>query len=146
MIKAIYIIGTIILLFFSFYLLKPLFHLNKLPQTNYVNLNYESIDLKKVDLKNKKTFIFYIDPTCNYCENIKSILDTLKPGHYNRIVICSNIENINYKKYKAKFNLIESDLFLIDNSNSFIRDFNIGFKYSLPLVLQYNKNGKLIKN
>ena len=46
MIKAIYIIGTIILLFFSFYLLKPLFHLNKLPQTNYVNLNYESIDLK----------------------------------------------------------------------------------------------------
>jgi hypothetical protein len=142
--KTLYLIISISLLLGSIYLLSPIIHKNNLPSTSYKNLKNKHVDLSKLYMKKKETFVFYIDPTCNSCNHISSILDTLKNEKYNRILISSFIKGIDYNKYKNNFNLLKEDIFLIDYKNNFISDFNIGITYNLPLVLKYDEKGRLL--
>lgn len=144
--KTAYILGSLIFVALTVYLIIPLMSINKFPSVDYLNLQGKKIDVSKIDFKNKGTVLFYVNPTCDACDKIVEITSKLDRNLHNVIVICSYFENTNYGVYKKKFNLAPEDIFLIDKENTFIYDFNIGISYSLPIMLSFDPNGNRIKS
>lgn len=136
-----YLVFSVLFIVASIYVLIPWYYKDRIPPVKYLNVNKKEVKLSDINLNNKQTYIFYISPMCEYCNEINSVLDTLPISKFNRIVICSYDKNTNYFNYKNKFKLKKEDTFLIDLKNNFIYDFNISLNYSLPLVLKYNENG-----
>ncbi len=137
--NLIYFILSVLLILGSIYVLKPVFFKNRLPSVYYYNLENVKVKLNEIELKEKVTYVFYVSPNCEYCKDIKKILDTISIKKHNRIIITSYEKNINYKIYKENFNLKKNDFFLIDKNNNFVHDFNVNYSYSIPLILKFDK-------
>ena len=140
-----YLAFSFVLIIASIYMLIPLFYANKIPSIKYLDINEKEINLSDINLNNKQTYIFYVSPTCEYCSDINNLLDTLSDSKFNKIIICSSEENVNYAMYKNKFNLNNENYFLIDTKNNFAHDFKINTNYSLPLIIKYDKKGIKMK-
>lgn len=143
--KKIYTGGVIVFISLTIYLLTPLLSINKFPSVEYLNLRNEKVDISKINLNNKKTILFYINPNCDACNKIIKIIKTTDRKIYKIIVISSYYNYVNYNLYKNKFNLQKQDNFLIDSGNTFTHDFNIGISYSMPIILKFDKYGHRIK-
>ena len=109
----------------SIYMLKPWFYKDKMPPVCYSDLANQEVNLSKINTYNKKTYLFYVSPSCEYCSEIQNILDTLPVSKFNRIIVCSKEKNIDYGTYRKKFKLKMEDYFLIDSDDNFLHDFNI---------------------
>lgn len=142
--KIVYLTFSLFFLYLTFLILKPLFYKNYLPNVSYFALNDEKVNLKEIELSKKETLIYYVNPTCNSCIKINDSLVKVNRNLSNVIIICSFINETNYSLYKNKFLLQPQDIFLIDKYNTFTFDFNIGFSYSLPIFIQFDKKGKRV--
>lgn len=142
--KFLYFICSAVLIMLTIYLIIPLISLNNLPPVEYLTLENKKKDISKIDLANKKTLLFYVNPKCDACNEIVEIIDKTDRNLFNVIILSSFYNEISYMDYKSKFNLLNNDIFLIDQGNSFIHDFNIGLSYSMPIILQYDEKGHIM--
>lgn len=142
--KKLYVIFSIFLLYLSYLIIKPILYNNFLPKVSYFDLVDKKVNLKELNLSDKETLIFYVNPTCSSCTKINDSLVKVNRDLTNVIIICSYFKDTNYSIYKDKFLLQQQDFFLIDKYNTFTYDFNIGFSYNLPILVKFDKKCKRI--
>lgn len=139
--KFIYLISSLLLIILSFLILESVFTNNKLNAT-YYDLDNSIVKLSDIINSEMDTHVIYVDPNCSSCEQISSVYKNIE--NKTIIIISSYKKEFNYVEYFNKFNSLKNVHFFIDKENNFIDDFNIGFSYSLPLILEFDKNGNQV--
>ncbi len=118
--------------------------LMNIPEFNLLQLdgsNFSNLDL----LLNKSTVFIYLDSECEYCqEETQSISDNLNDFSNVQLIFISKEPINKIQQFSEQYNLNNKQniTFLYDNLDAFSIRFDAN---SIPYILIYDKNQKLIK-
>lgn len=118
--------------------------LETIPEFKFLTL--EQLPFSKVNLKPKLNTIFiYFNSECDFCQHeAQSISDNLDKFKNTQFIFVSTEPIEVIKKFAEQYNLNNQTniAFLYDNLDTFSSRFDAN---SIPYILIYNKNQKLIK-
>lgn len=136
--KIIIGIVVIIALFMSIQTIRFNYSGRDIREFKFFNLNNEEVELKEVFDKENDKLILYIIPDCESCTSkIQSILSDKKYSKSQVIIISVGLITFDFNKFYTDNFKIHNVTFLIDENNTFYRDFGLGFTEEFPTVIQF---------
>lgn len=144
--KAFKIVGICIILFVLVQLARMYFSGNSIPNYSYLGLDdkYHTSS----ELPNTPIIFVYFSPECGFCETTIVELKKFKQLNKNvSYVFITNQKSIKIIADFTKTNKLNdlTNYIFIDPKDTFPMDFGLGFTYTTPTILAYNKDGKFVK-
>ncbi len=118
---------------------------------NVKNFKFRTIDNNLIKLNDifddkEEKLILYILPECDSCmKEIDELSNRNKLNKYQIIIISAGLNNFDYNNFYKNNFTSKNMTFLIDRSNTFYRNFGLGFTEEFPTLIKYNLSSNEFK-
>lgn len=137
--KILIIVATLIVTFMIIQTIRYNYDGRNVANFKFSTFDNDLIQLNEIFDNKEDKLILYILPECNSCmKEIDELSTKNKINNYQIIIIFAGLNNFDYKEFYQNNFKNKEMTFLIDKSNTFYRNFGLGFIEEFPTLIQYN--------